>query len=63
MRNDTSHEQTWESTRGTVVILTPGSGGNTYLGGEFDAFFNVFLYFWCFSGGMWDSAGGKSPGK
>ena len=35
-----------------------GGGGNTYLGGKFDAFFNVFLYFECFSGGIWDSGGG-----
>ena len=35
-------------------------GGNTYLGGKFDAFFNVFLNFGYFflEGGIWDSGGG-----
>ena len=40
-------------------------GENTYLGGKFDAFFNVFLHFGCFSGGgefgILGRGGGKIP--
>ena len=37
-------------------------GGNTYLGGKFDAFFNVFCIFGVFLGGIWDS-GGNPPNR
>ena len=32
-------------------------GGNTYLGGKFDAFFNVFCVLGVFLGGILDSGG------
>ena len=45
----------------TAVAYSPdGGGGNTYLGGKFDAFFNVFCILGVFLGGIWDS-GGNPP--
>ena len=35
--------------------------GNTYLGGKFDAFFNVFVVFWVFFWGDLGFGGGGSP--
>ena len=31
-------------------VLWGGGGGTAYVGGKFDAYFNVFLYFGRFSG-------------
>ena len=44
----------------SVLILDSrfSGGGNTYLGGEFDAFFDVFWVFFWGGGGIWDSDGG-----
>ena len=45
-----------------MLILDSRFWGDTYLGGEFDAFFNVFCILGVFLGGIWDSGGGgKSP--
>ena len=48
---------------GAVLILDSRFwGGNTHLGGKFDALFKVFCILGVFLGGIWDSGGENPPG-